>query len=124
MTPRDLRLSLLLIGAATVAWLLVGWVFVNLDPRVRPASEVAGAVAIGVAGGLTSTPLFWLASFARQRRIAYRGDWTRAARRGLWVASLSAGLILLRLEGQFQLPVAIFLVALAAIAEVTLSARR
>ena len=73
---------------------------------------------------LTTIPLFWLASFARQRRIAYRGDWARAARRGLWVAALAGGLVLLRLEGLFQPQVALFLVALAAIAEVTLSTRR
>jgi hypothetical protein len=124
MTPRDRRASLLLIAAAAIAWLLVAWVFLNLDPRARPASELAGAATIGTAAGLTSTPLFWLVSFARQRRIAYRGDWVRAVRRGAWVAGLAGGLILLRLEGLFQPPVALFLVALAAIAELTLSARR
>lgn len=124
MTPGDRQASLLLIAAAVVSWLLVGWVFLNLDPRARPASELVGAVAIGVAGGLTTIPLFWLAGFARQRRIAYRGDWARAVRRGLWVASLAGGLVLLRLEGLFQPQVALFLVALVAIAELTLSARR
>jgi len=124
MTPRDRRVSLILIAAAIVAWLLVAWVFVNLDPRARPASELAGAATIGAAAGLASIPLFWLAAFARQRRIAYRGDWVRAIRRGAWVATLVGGLVLLRLEGLFQPPVALFLVALAAIAEVTLSARR
>lgn len=124
MTPRDRRVSLILIAAAVVAWLLVAWVFVNLDPRARPASELAGAATIGAAAGLASIPLFWLAAFARQRRIAYRGDWVRAIRRGAWVATLVGGLVLLRLEGLFQPPVALFLVALAAIAEVTLSARR
>ncbi|MEZ0241148.1 MAG: hypothetical protein ACAH65_10155 [Chloroflexota bacterium] len=124
MTPRDRRASLVLIGAAALAWLAVAWVFVNLDPRARPASELAGAAAIAVASGLTSVPLFWLASFARQRRIAYRGDWLRAVRRGAWVASLAGGLVLLRLEGLFQPQVALFLVAMAAIAEATLSTRR
>ena len=124
MTPRDRRASMILIVAAAIAWLLVGWVLLNLDPRARPASELAGAATIGAATGLTSIPLFWLASFARQRRIAYRGDWVRALRRGAWVASLAGGLVLLRLEGLFQPPVALFLVALAAIAELTLSARR
>ena len=124
MTPRDRRLNLILIAAAAVAWLFVGWVLLNLDPRARPASELAGAATIGAASGLTSVPIFWLASFARQRRIAYRGDWVRAVRRGGWVASLAGGVVLLRLEGLFQPPVALFLVALAAIAEITLSARR
>ena len=124
MTPRDRRVSLILIAAAVVAWLLVAWVFVNLDPRARPASELAGAATIGAAAGLASIPLFWLAAFARQRRIAYRGDWVRAIRRGAWVATLVGCFVLLRLEGLFQPPVALFLVALAAIAELTLSARR
>jgi hypothetical protein len=124
MTPRDRRVSLILIAAAIVAWLLVAWVFVNLDPRARPASELAGAATIGAAAGLASIPLFWLAAFARQRRIAYRGDWVRSIRRGAWVATLVGCFVLLRLEGLFQPPVALFLVALAAIAEVTLSARR
>jgi hypothetical protein len=124
MTPRDRRAAVVLIAAAVIGWLAVGWVVVNLDPRARPASELAGAATIGAAAGLTSIPLFWLAAFARQRRIAYRGDWLRAVRRGAWVGSLVGGLVLLRLEGLFQPPVALFLVALAAIAEVTLSARR
>ena len=124
MTPRDRRASLILIAAAGIAWLLVAWVFYNLDPRARPASELAGAATIGAATGLTSIPLFWLGSFARQRRIAYRGDWIRAIRRGAWVAILAGGLVLLRLEGLFQPPLALFLVALAVIAELTLSARR
>ena len=44
-----------------------------------------GALAIGLAVGLTAIPLCWLVVFARHRRIAYQGDWARAARRGGWV---------------------------------------
>ena len=44
-----------------------------------------GALLIGLAVGLTAVPLAWLVVFARHRRIAYKGDWLRAARRGAWI---------------------------------------
>jgi hypothetical protein len=81
-----------------------------------------GAVALGVAAGLTAAPLFWLMSFARHRRIAYRGDWLRAGRRGVWVGILVAVLVIMRLNGILQPQIALFLVALALVAEVTLTA--
>ena len=56
-----------------------------------------GALLIGLAVGLTVIPLFWLLVFGRHRRIAYSGDWTRAVRRGGWVAVLVAVFVLLRL---------------------------
>ena len=40
---------------------------------------------MGLAVGLTMIPLFWLTAFGRHKRIAFQGDWTRAARRGAWV---------------------------------------
>jgi hypothetical protein len=75
-----------------------------------------------VAAGLTAAPLFWLMSFARHRRIAYRGDWLRAGRRGVWVGILVAVLVIMRLNGILQPQIALFLVALALVAEVTLTA--
>ena len=71
------------------------------DPRPddRPAAGYLGAVCIGLAFGLTAMPLFWLAVFARHRRIAYRGDWPRAIRRGAWVALVTALFVVLRLQG-------------------------
>jgi hypothetical protein len=81
-----------------------------------------GAVALGIATGLTAAPLFWLASFARHRRIAYRGDWLRAARRGAWVGILVAVLVVMRANGILQPQIALFLIALALVAEVTLTA--
>jgi hypothetical protein len=124
MESRDRRRALLLFAAAFVAWALVGVVLVNLDPRTDPGVRYLGAGLIGLAFGLTTTPLFWLVGFARQRRIAYRGDWPRALRRGTWVAGLAAVIVLLRLEGLFELPIGLFLIALVVVAEVSLSARR
>jgi hypothetical protein len=79
---------------------------------------------MGLAIGLTTVPLFWLAVFGRHRRIAYRGDWVRAARRGLWVG-LAVGLfVALRLQGILSLPIAVFVIVLVVFAELTLSIER
>ena len=124
MHARDRRANLALFVAALVAWVAVGVIVLTLDPRGDPAIRYGGAAAIGTAFGLTTVPLFWLAGFARQRRIAYRGDWTRAARRGAWVAFIVAAIALLRLEDLFEPPIGLFLVALVLVAEVTISSRR
>jgi hypothetical protein len=124
MEARDRRLSLLLFGAAAAAWVAVGVVVLTLDPRLSPLNGYAGAGAIGLAVGLSTAPLFWLVGFARQRRIAFRGDWTRALRRGAWVAILVAVLVVLRLQGILQLPIALFLAAMAWLAETAMSSQR
>jgi hypothetical protein len=124
MEARDRRANLVLFGIAALAWLAVGWVVMNLDPGADPANGFTGAGAMGLAMGLTTAPLFWLVAFGRQRRIAYRGDWIRALRRGAWVAALVAVFVVMRVEGIFQPPIALFLVAIALVAEMTLSAQR
>ena len=124
MEARDRRLSLGLFGAAAAAWVVVGLVVLTLDPRLSPLNGYVGAGAIGLAAGISTAPLFWLVGFARQRRIAYRGDWTRALRRGAWVAVLVAVLVVLRLQGILQLPIALFLSAMAWLAESAISSQR
>ncbi len=57
-------------------------------------------------------------------RIAYRGDWVRAARRGAWLGLLVAVIVVLRLVDAFQLAIVLFLAAIFVVAEVTLSAER
>ena len=79
---------------------------------------------MGLAVGLTVIPLFWLVVFGRHRRIAYHGDWPRAIRRGGWVAILVALFVLLRLQGAFQWPIALFVMTMVVIAEATFSAER
>jgi hypothetical protein len=122
MTRRDRRLSLLLFGAAALAWVAVAFVGTRLDPLATPTSGYIGAAVLGVAAAMTGAPLFWLAWFARQRRIAYRGDWQRALRRGAWVGVLVGVFVVMRLNGIFQPEIGLFLVALALVAEVTLTA--
>ncbi|HZC33594.1 MAG TPA: hypothetical protein VE640_09945, partial [Candidatus Bathyarchaeia archaeon] len=60
----------------------------------------------------------------RHRRIAYRGDWIRAIRRGCWVAVVAAVFVILRLQQVFQPPIALFILALVVVAEATLSVER
>ena len=116
------RIAIVMLGAAVIAWLVVLVVGLNLDPLADRNAGVVGAAALGAAMGLTAAPLFWLVSFARHRRIAYRGDWLRAARRGAWVGVLIAVFVIMRINGDFQPQIGLFFVVLAIVAEVTLTA--
>lgn len=122
MEPRDRRFSLLLFAAAAAAWVVVAGVALLVDPLSSPTAGFVGAGALGMALGVTTVPLVWLASFVRHRRIAYRGDWIRAIRRGAWIGILAAVFVVMRLNGIFQPQIGLFLLALAIAAEVTLTA--
>lgn len=124
METRDRLTNLAVFSAALVAWVLVGLVVTTRDPIADPVAGFIGAALIGLAVGLTTIPILWLIAFGRQRGIAYSGDWTRAARRGGWIGLIVAIFIVLRLEGALELPIVLFIVALAAVAEATLSADR
>jgi len=124
MDPRDRITNLGVFGLAAIAWVLVGLVVTTRDPRADSAGGLLGAGLIGLAIGLTCIPLFWLVAFGRHGRIAYRGDWVRAARRGAWVAIVVAVFVVLRLQGAFSLPIALFVIVIVSVAEATLSAER
>lgn len=124
MEARDRLTNLGLFAGAAVTWILVGLVVTTRDPRLDPTAGFLGSGLIGLAMGLTSAPLFWLVAFGRHRRIAYRGDWLRAVRRGAWVAGIVALFAVLRIQGIFQPPIALFVVAMVLVAESTLSAER
>ena len=124
MEARDRLANLGFFAAAGIVWILVALIVTTRDPRVDPAAGSIGALLIGLALGLTTVPLFWLAMFGRHRRIAYRGDWTRAVRRGAWVAIVAAAFVILRLQQVFQLSIALFIIALVVLAEITLSVER
>jgi hypothetical protein len=121
---RDRLLNLALLGAAVAAWVLVAILGLRYSPKDDPSVQFLGAALIGTAAGLTATPLLWLAAFARHRRIAYRGDWFRATRRGLWVGFLVALYVILRAQDAFSLPLLLFVVALVLIVELSLSVER
>lgn len=124
METRDRRANLGFFAAAVLAWVAVGAIVLTIDPILVPAAGYAGAGAIGLAVGLTTAPLFWLAAFARQRRIAYRRSWTRAIRRGAWAGLVVFLMIVLRLQDLFQPQIALFIIALALVAETAMSTER
>jgi hypothetical protein len=115
-------LTLALFGLALLGWAAVGIVALNVDPRSSPEAGFIGAGVLGVAAAATTAPLLWLIGFARQRRIAYRGDWLRAVRRGGWIGLLVGLFVIMRINGLFQPQIGLFLLALAIVAEVTLTA--
>jgi hypothetical protein len=116
------RVAIALLAMAGAAWLVVAVIGVTINPLGDPNAGFLGALALGIATGLTAAPLFWLISYARHRRIAYRGDWLRAARRGAWIGILVAVFVVMRINGVLQPQIALFLIALALVAEVTLTA--
>jgi hypothetical protein len=124
MERRDRLANLGFFAAAAIVWVLVGLVVTTRDPVADPGAGFIGAALIGLAIALTLVPLLWLAVFGRHRMIAYRGDWLRAIRRSAWVGIVVAVLIVLRIQGLLELPIALFMMALAVIAEATLSAER
>lgn len=121
MQPRDRTFALVLLGIAVAAWVVVAIVALNLDPRDGTGAGFVGAGTLGVAVAATSAPLLWLIAFTRHRRIAYRGDWARAVRRGAWLGLLIAVFVVMRVNGVFQPQIGLFFAALFLVAEVTLS---
>src|SRR5262245_43686562 len=124
MDARDRLTNPGLFAAAAVVWVLVVLVVTTRDPTIDRTAGYIGGLLIGLAIGLTLIPVFWLVVFGRHRRIAYRGDWVRAARRGAWVALVVALIVILRVQGIFQWPLVLFVVALVIVAEATLSVER
>jgi len=113
-----------LLAIALAAWAAVALILVTSDPRTDAAVLLAGALALGGAVVVTLAPLLWLVGFALQGRIAYRGDWWRAARRAALVGLIVVIFVVLRGEQALNLPLALFVVAMAVLVELTLSLRR
>ena len=117
METRDRRTNLAFFAAALAAWLVVGVIVLTRDPVREPIAGYAGALMMAAAVGLTTVPLFWLVAFGRGRRIAYRGAWNRAIRRGGWAGLIVGIFVVLRLQGLFQPQLALFIVAMVLVAE-------
>jgi hypothetical protein len=101
-------------------------VFANIAcPADLPSQPCPGAgtnrlVVIALAAITTTlfiVPFAFLTEFVLRRRIVYRGAWARAARRGVLVGAAVITLAGLRLGGALTVPVAIFVVLLAAAGE-------
>ena len=124
MYARDRLANLGLLGAALVAWIAVVIFVTTRSPAGDVAVAMIGAVLIGAAFALTTMPLFWLAAFQRRRRIAYRGDWLRAVRRGVEVGLLVTFFVILRSQDAFSWPLAGFVTAMVVFVEISLSVER
>jgi hypothetical protein len=124
MEARDRLANLGFLAAGGIVLILVALVFTTRDPTIDPGAGYLGALLLGLALGLLTSSLFWLIVFGRHRRIAYRGDWPRAIRRGGWVLLVTALFVILRLNRVFQPEIALFVLALVAVAEATLSVER
>jgi hypothetical protein len=124
MERRDRLANLGIFAAAAIVWVLVGLIVTTRDPVADPVAGFLGAALIGLAVALTTIPIWWLIVFGRHRGVSYHGDWLRAARRGAWLGLIVAIFIVLRLQGALELPIALFIMALAVVAEATLSAER
>jgi uncharacterized membrane protein YbhN (UPF0104 family) len=119
----------LAVAALVLLAVLAAVVLVSFAGRACPADTAATpcpqagtnravvVALVAATAGLAVTPFALLAEFALRRRIMYRGAWGRAARRGLLVAAAIAALAGLRLGAALSVPVALFIVSLAAALE-------
>jgi hypothetical protein len=92
----------------------------DLPGRPCPDAGANRAAVVTLAAatvGLAVIPFALLAEFAVRRRILYRGAWGRATRRGVLVALAIAAIAGLRLGGALSVPVALFVMSLAAAVE-------
>jgi hypothetical protein len=117
----DRAITLVLIIAAMVAWLVVAVVFTALSPVGDAGAQLFGAIALGAAVGLTLWPLLWSAQ--RRRDDDAAGLATSARRSGL-VGLVVSILVVLRALDAVGLTVLIFLVVTAVLVEVAFSLRR
>jgi hypothetical protein len=88
------------------------------DPCPDAGLHRSVVIALGsISAALLATPFAFLAEVVTRRRIVYRGAWGRAARRGLLIGALVAVLAALRLGGALSVPLVLFLLVVAALAE-------
>jgi hypothetical protein len=92
----------------------------DLAGQPCPNSGANRAMVVALAAmtaAVAVMPFALLAEFAVRRRIIYRGAWGRAVRRGLLVGAVIAAIAGLRLGGALSVPVALFVISLAAATE-------
>jgi hypothetical protein len=124
MNRVDRLANTLLLLLAVATWVAVGFVLTSLDPRSDTGIVIAGALLLGAALALTVAPLLWIATFIRNHRIAFRGDWLRVGRRAGLVGLVVFLLVVLRAQGALSEPLAVFVIGMAVLVELTLSVRR
>jgi len=120
---RTIVAALFLLGLLAIVVLLV---FAGnacpAETELQPCPEAGRnlALAIGLAAVGTSlvvAPFAFMGELLARRRIAYRGAWGRAARRGILAGAVVATLAGLRLGGVLGVPTALFVVVLAGVVE-------
>ena len=125
MEARDRTANLAFFAAAAVVWVLVGLVVTTRDPIAEPSAGFVGAMLIGPgrradarsrSSGSRSS-----AGIARSPTAATGCARSAAA---AWVGIVVAVLVVLRLQGLLELPIALFIIAMVVVAEATLSAER
>ena len=123
MNRADRLANIALIVFAVTAWAAVAFLFANNAPDEGATPLLAGALLLGAAVALTLAPVLWLFGFVRHNRIAYRGDWWRAFRRGALAGLVVTLYVFMRGQGLYSLPLMLFIVAMAVLVELTLSLR-
>ena len=123
MKGNDRLVCVALFGLAAAAWAAFAYVVFTFYPTESAEGLLAGAVLLGASIAFTLAPVLWLASFALGRRIAYRGAWWRAGRRAALTGLIATMFVLMRGQGSFSVPLALFVVAMAVLVELTLSLR-
>ena len=121
MNRRDrVALILLVLGGVAAVGAVVALAS-QLCPGATPTEPCPDAernrlLVIGVAGGavvLLMTPILYLLDYATHRRIAYRGAWFRAVRRGLLSGLALAAVAALRTMDALTLFSAAVVIAIA-----------
>lgn len=114
---------LFLIGVLAVVFLIgIAGRACPAETAAQPCPDAARnrAVVVILASAsavLLLTPFAFLAEVMARRRIVYRGAWVRASRRGLLVGLVVAALAGLRLGGALSVPIGMFVIILAGVAE-------
>ena len=123
VSARDRSVSLVLVLAAIIAWVVVAVVFTNLSPVGDAGAQLLGALTLGAAVGLTAWPLLWSAGRHGEREDGTARLATSARRAGLLGLVVSI-LVVLRALDAVALPVLLFLVISAVLIEVAITLRR
>ena len=93
-----------------------------LETVVQPCPAAARNLVLVIVLGATTlgllvAPFAFLGEVMARRRIVYRGAWGRAGRRGTLAALVVAAMAGLKLADALSVPVAIFVLVLAAVTE-------
>lgn len=122
VTARDRSISLTLVVTAVISWVVVAAILTLLSPVGDAGVQLLGALAIGVAVGLTAWPLLWSAGKHSDPHASLRAL-SVAGRRSTLVGLVVAILVVLRALDMVGVPVMAFLVITAGLVEAAFTLR-